>query len=108
MSVRVIRVVPARLFRRHIGHGSERAPRTCQLRIGDHRRHVRAACGSAARTRRTYFRQTEVEDFGLATLGHEDIERLEIPMDDVRRMRRVERVGERLDRREGPVRAARP
>src|SRR6266702_3045490 len=39
------------------------------------------------------FCQPEVENFGVSTLGNEDVRGLYIPMNDARRVRRVKRVG---------------
>ena len=47
--------------------------------------------------RRFYLRQSEIQNFGVPTLSHEEVGRLDIAMNDTLRMRRIERVGN-LDR----------
>ena len=49
---------------------------------------------------RSDLRQTEVEDLRLAALGDEEIRRLEIPVDDARTVRRIERIGDLLAQRQ--------
>ena len=38
--------------------------------------------------------QTEIEQLGLAAFGHEDVRRLDVAVDDLLRMGRVQRVGD--------------
>ena len=38
-------------------------------------------------------RQSEIEDFGVPPLGHKDVRRLYVSVDDARRVRSIERVG---------------
>ena len=52
-------------------------------------------------TRRTgrnhHFRQPEIQYFSVPTLGHKDVGRFDVPVDDAFRMSRIERIGN-LDR----------
>src|SRR5262245_9663132 len=41
----------------------------------------------------TDFCQTKVQNLGLASMSHEDVRRLDVAVDDVRAMCRIERIG---------------
>jgi hypothetical protein len=53
----------------------------------------RRASAAARAFRRRNFRETEIEDFCVASLGHENICRLDVAVHDALRVRRVERIG---------------
>ena len=48
---------------------------------------------AAAPGRRSYLRQTEVQNLRLAPRGHEDVRRLDVAVDDALGVRRVQPVG---------------
>jgi hypothetical protein len=84
-----VELFTARLLRRHEGHSADRCPgnREMFLRDGGGRQGGR---GGPLPLR---FRQTEIENFCLAALRDEDVRRLDVAMNDLLLMRRVERVG---------------
>src|SRR5205814_8951469 len=88
-----IQVLAARLLGRHVGDRSYRAAGTGEMSaVYRERRQRRTRSGSARRQCRN-FRQAEVENLRLSSLGHKKIGGFEIPVDDSRGMRDVERIG---------------
>ena len=83
-----VEVFAERLFGRHVGDGAESAARTGEVWI------VGAGDGGAVGSGGgVSFGQTEVENFGVTTLGHEKICGLDVAMDDAFGVGGVEGIG---------------
>ncbi len=90
----------ARLLRRHVGDGAERRTRAGEVLVVNRAGHGvgcrgvgccnfarRAGCGSD-------LRQAEIQYLGVPALGHEDVRRLDVAVDDAGSVSGVERVGD--------------
>jgi hypothetical protein len=54
---------------------------------------AREFCPACRTGRRSHFRQTEIENLGMAAAGNENIGWLDVPMDDALGVRRFQRLG---------------
>src|SRR5262249_35653420 len=85
----------AGLLRRHVGNGAHGNAGAGKIFIDDI---DGVHCGHSYRrgkalSSRGELGQAEVQNFGFATLGYEYVGRLDVPMNDVLRVRGVEAVG---------------
>jgi hypothetical protein len=78
------------LLGRHIGDGAERGARARQVLFVD--RCERDVFFTAARLCRN-LGEAEIENLGVSALGHKNVSGLDVAVDDVFRMRCIERVG---------------
>jgi hypothetical protein len=87
-----IELFGARLFRRHVGDGAHGGAHDAREDGGLERGRV----VGAGPPQRTFgeLRQTEVEHLGLPALGQEDVGGLDVAVQDVFAVRRVERIGD--------------
>ena len=82
----------ARLLGGHVRDGADRHPGTRQVLLGHRGRQGAVPRAGAAGLRP--LRQAEVEQLGLAALGHEDVGGLDVPVHDAARVRGLEGVGD--------------
>ncbi len=79
-----IHILPERLLGRHVGNRPERGSGAGQAEISVvGRPRLRPGHRQRPRIGLERFGQPEVQDLGVATLGDEDVRRLDIPMDDL-------------------------
>src|SRR5215472_7114439 len=106
-----IQLFPTRLLRRHVRHRSQRHTWACQQSFGRRRRHRRH---THSRHSRPLLRQSKIEHLCVAAFRQENIGRLDIPVHDPLRMRRVQRIRDfnaplhQLVQRHRPLRDALP
>jgi len=79
------------LFWRHVGDGAESGAGTGELiGIGGEGGHLVGE--TVGRSWRGNLSKTKIEDFGVTTFGNEDVCRFDVTMDDLFRVRSVQRV----------------
>src|SRR6266478_6429192 len=79
-----IQFFPSRLLRRHVSHCAYRGAGACQQSVLSSRLRRR---NTNTLSDRSKLRQTEIEDFGMTALGHEEIRRLNVAVHDAFGMR---------------------
>ena len=89
-SVRAIQFLGSHLFRRHIGDGAQRAAGTRQMFLG---LDGRGAHGNVLRLE-SDLRQSEIQNLGVSALGHKDVRRLDVAVDDAFCVGCVECIGD--------------
>ncbi len=92
----------ARLLGRHVGGRPYRRSWRCELLRGDERAAVRIALSRGVR-RPLESRESEIEQFRVASLRHEQVRRLHVAVDDSGAVRGGERVGDLASDREEPL-----
>src|SRR5690349_16926048 len=81
------------LFRRHIRNGPEGAPRARELCGVDDLRALRGRpIHGRFASRERNLGQAKIENLGMTSLRYKNVGRLDIPMDDALRVRRIKRI----------------
>src|SRR6185437_7932727 len=91
ISVRASTSSPRALLRRHVGDCPNRTAWTCQQLLQNLGSCFRLAARDGRRaqgTTRGHLRESKIENFGLLSVGHEDVRRLDIAMHNALRVRR--------------------
>jgi hypothetical protein len=82
---------PQNLFRRHVGNSAHRRAGACQL-FGVLSEDCQRFTLSTSDPRRGYFREPEIQDFGVAPLGDENVRWLDVPVNDALGMRGIQSI----------------